>query len=167
MVFRLGSLATDGDVADAVAAAGRLRHLLSTVAHVAKAIGAEPQNVFAYLVTHMHCLTAASLRSSLERQAAVPAANGRTRMSVTHTGPPPVWPDADAVLGGQEGATELCAAVAELRRLVRIKVQDNNDLALANRCVNDACSFFDSLAAFAAAQGLSPSQAMAHLRAMS
>ena len=167
MVFRLGSLATDDDVADAVAAAGRLRHLLSTVSHVAKAIGAEPQNVFAYLVTHMHCLTAASLRSSLERQAAVPAANGRTRISVTHTGPPPVWPDADAVLGGQEGATELCAAVAELRRLVRIKVQDNNDLALANRCVNDACSFFDSLAAFAAAQGLSPSQAMAHLRAMS
>jgi hypothetical protein len=165
LVFRLGSLATDGDVADAVAAASRLRHLLSTVAHVARAIGAEPQNVFAYLVTHMHCLTAASLRSSLERQAAVPAANGRTRMSVTHTGPPPVWPDADAVLGGQEGATQLCSSVAELRRLVRIKVQDNNDLALANRCVNDACSFFDSLAAFACAQGLSPSQAMAHLRA--
>ena len=166
LVFRLGALATDTDVAEATAAAGRLRALLSSITTVAKALGAEPQNVFAYLVQHLHCATAASVRNSLDRQTAVPAANGRTRMSITAAGPPPEWPDADKALGGPHVAVELGHAVAELRRLVRIKVQDNNDLALANRCVTDACGFFDSLNAYAQAKGLSPAAAMAHLRAM-
>jgi hypothetical protein len=49
---------------------------------------------------------------------------------------------------------------------VRIKVQDNNDLALAARCVGDACQFFDGLAAHAADLAMGPAEAMARLRAM-
>lgn len=164
MVFRLGALASERDVADAAAAARRLRAMLAAVASTARIVATEPQHVFAYLVRHMHALTPAS-SSAASSSASWAGPSGLVVSPIRAAqAAPPSWAAVDAALGGR--AAEYGAAVAELRRLVRIKVQDNNDLALATRCVSDACAFFDALHAHAQLVGKPPAAALAELRTL-
>jgi hypothetical protein len=161
MVFRTGALASDADVAAAAAAACRLRDFLHSVGTAARAAEAEPQAVYAYLVQHMHAAAPPASSASPLR-----ASFAAARMSAAAAeAAPAAWPAADAALGGAARAAALGGAVAELRRVVRVKVQDNNDLALAGRVVADACAFFDALAEHAAETGASPAAALKALRA--
>ncbi len=163
MVFRLGALATDADVEEATAAAQRLKKLLLRVGAAARALEAEPQAVYAYLVRHMQTQQAAAAEA-----AALSAswAGGKLRAAASPQQAPPAWHACDAALGGADAAAALGADVGELRRVVRVKVQDNNDLALAARVVADACAFFGALAAHAAEEGArGPAAALKALRA--
>ena len=62
---------------------------------------------------------------------------------------------------GAERAREMCAGVSEVRSLLRIKVQDNNDLRLAQTALCETSSFFERLDAFAAKKNKTPSEVLA------
>jgi hypothetical protein len=193
MVFRMGPLATDADVKTASETASRLRALLTAVGAAAAATRSEPQTVYAYLVKHMQVQSAAAaeraavsaswagpaLRQQMQGQGggnaraprasnyapAPPLSPGGGASSAAASAAPPCWPEADAALGGAAAAVSYGAAVGELRRCVRVKVQDNNDLALAARVVADACAFFDALQKHADGEGERPAVALKALRA--
>lgn len=57
---------------------------------------------------------------------------------------------------GHEGVHAMVIGVKELRSLLRIKVQDNNDLRLAQTALLETSGFFARLDAFAKKKGQTP-----------
>ena len=135
MVLRVGSLSSAETLADARAAVGRMRRLLSDVYAASKALRCEPQNAYGHL---LHRVGQPTDRESRDV-------------------------DLDGLLG-REKVLDMVASTAELRNLLRVKVQDNNDLRLAATALGETAGFFARLDAEAAKRNVQPHEVLAAQR---
>ena len=132
MVLRVGSLADEKTLAGARQAVHRMRALLDDVTRLSRELKCEPQHVYGHVLHRLGFPTDRESRETpLERAV------------------------------GAERAREMCAGVSELRNLLRIKVQDNNDLRLAQTALCETSAFFERLDAFAAKKNKTPSEVLA------
>ena len=127
LVLRLGSLADAEQLAVARAAVARMTELLEDVHGTSRNLRCEPQNVYGHL---LHRIGQPVDRES--RELPLERALGR-----------------DKVL-------EMVAVTTEMRGLLRIKVQDNNDLRLAATALRETTGFFRRLDDAAAKRGMAP-----------
>ena len=132
MVLRVGSLADEKTLLGARQAVHRMRLLLDDVTRLSKELKCEPQHVYGHVLHRLGFpVDRESRELPLER------------------------------LVGLERAREMCAGVSEIRNLLRIKVQDNNDLRLAQTALCETTNFFERLDAFAAKKNKTPSEVLA------
>ena len=132
MVLRVGSLADEKTLVSARQAVRRMRALLDDVTRLSRELKCEPQHVYGHVLHRLGFPTDGESRElPLERAV------------------------------GAERAREMCAGVSEVRSLLRIKVQDNNDLRLAQTALCETSSFFERLDAFAAKKNKTPSEVLA------
>ena len=128
MVLRLGgSLASQQQLSKARASVARMTELLDGVLATSRRLRCEPQNVYGYLLKKIGQPTDAV-------SAAVPLEQ--------------------AV--GTDKVNQMVEATTELRSVLRIKVQDNNDLRLAATALRETTSFFKRLDGAAGACGMEP-----------
>ena len=135
LVLRLGSLADAEQLAVARAAVARMTELLEDVHGTSRNLRCEPQNVYGHL---LHRIGQPVDRES--RELPLERALGR-----------------DKVL-------EMVAVTTEMRGLLRIKVQDNNDLRLAATALRETTGFFRRLDDAAAKRGMAPHAILAAQR---
>jgi hypothetical protein len=132
MVLRVGSLCDEKTLVGARQAVHRMRALLDDVARLSRELKCEPQHVYGHVLHRLGFpVDRESRETPLERAV------------------------------GAERAREMCAGVSELRNLLRIKVQDNNDLRLARTALCETADFFQRLDAFAAKKNKTPSEVLA------
>jgi hypothetical protein len=132
MVLRVGSLADEKTLLGARQAVHRMRLLLDDVTRLSKELKCEPQHVYGHVLHRLGFpVDRESRELPLER------------------------------LVGLERAREMCAGVSEIRNLLRIKVQDNNDLRLAQTALCETTNFFERLDAFAAKKNKTPAEVLA------
>lgn len=150
-VLRLGSLARDPDVDAAAAAVERLLDLLTAVDGASKRLDSESAVVYAYLLQHMAATQAADPKAMDRSIFASPGGGGPGNGLAVHAHShpqnteAPVWAEADDALGGARRVADLSARVADLRRMLRIKVQDKGDLQTARTALKEAKGFFEEL----------------------
>ena len=132
MVLRVGSLCDEKTLVGARQAVRRMGALLDDVARLSRELKCEPQHVYGHVLHRLGFpVDRESRETPLERAV------------------------------GAERAREMCAGVSELRNLLRIKVQDNNDLRLARTALCETADFFSRLDAFAAKKNKTPSEVLA------
>ena len=132
MVLRVGSLTDAKTLVTARRAVLRMRVLLDEVTRCSRDLKCEPQHVYGHLLHRLGLpVDRESRECPLER------------------------------LVGVERRREMCSGVSELRNLLRIKVQDNNDLRLAQTALLETTAFFERLDAFAEKKGKTPSEVLA------
>jgi hypothetical protein len=125
-VLRLGgSLASADQLSKARASVARMTELLDGVLATSRRLRCEPQNVYGYLLKRIGQPTDAV-------SAAVPLEQ--------------------AV--GADKVNQMVEATTELRSVLRIKVQDNNDLRLAATALRETTGFFKRLEAAAGQAGM-------------
>jgi len=135
MVLRMGSLASAAQLSKARASVARMIDLLNGVLAASRRLSCEPQNVYGYLLMRIGQPTdAVSAAVSLE----------------------------DDV--GADKVRQMAAATTELRDLLRIKVQDNNDLRLAATALRETSGFFQRLDAAAGQYRVAPHKLLAAQR---
>lgn len=127
MVLRVGSLADEQTLGSARQAVTRMRVLLDDVTKCAAHLRCEPQHVYGHVLHR--------LGLPVDRES-------RT------------LPLSECL--GHEGVHAMVIGVKELRSLLRIKVQDNNDLRLAQTALLETSGFFARLDAFAKKKGRTP-----------
>ena len=116
LVLRLGSLADAEQLAVARAAVARMTELLDDVHGTSRNLRCEPQNVYGHLLHRIgQPVESRSRELPLERAL------------------------------GREKVLEMVAVTTEMRGLLRIKVQDNNDLRLAATALRETTGFFKRL----------------------
>jgi len=132
MVLRVGSLCDEKTLVGARQAVHRMGALLDDVTRLSRELKCEPQHVYGHVLHRLGFpVDRESRETPLERAV------------------------------GAERAREMCAGVSELRNLLRIKVQDNNDLRLARTALCETADFFQRLDAFAAKKNKTPSEVLA------
>jgi hypothetical protein len=124
MVLRVGSLADEKTLHNARQAVQRMQILLDDVTKFSNQLKCEPQHVYCHV---LHRLGLPVDRESRELQL--------------------------EKLVGLETIGEMLTRAKELRNLLRIKVQDNNDLRLAQTALLETSGFFNRLDAFAQKKG--------------
>ena len=122
-MLRLGSLADAEQLAVARAAVARMTELLDDVHGTSRNLRCEPQNVYGHLLHRIGQPVDRESRAPLERAL------------------------------GREKVLEMVAVTTEMRGLLRIKVQDNNDLRLAATALRETTGFFKRLDDAAAKRG--------------
>ena len=127
LVLRMGSLASAEQLASARAAVARMSDLLEKVEQTSKRLRVEPQNVFGHLL----------MRGGVPTDPVSAAVQMDKAVSF-------------------ETLQRMTAACVELRSLLRIKVQDNNDLALADKALRETTAFFARLDKAAAEADVAP-----------
>ena len=132
MVLRVGSLADEKTLLGARQAVHRMRLLLDDVTRLSRELKCEPQHVYGHVLHRLGFpVDRESRELPLERLVGLPRAR------------------------------EMCAGVSEIRNLLRIKVQDNNDLRLAQTALCETTNFFERLDAFAAKKNKTPAEVLA------
>ena len=135
LVLRLGSLADAEQLAVARAAVARMTELLDDVHGTSRNLRCEPQNVYGHLLHRIgQPVDRESRELPLERAL------------------------------GREKVLEMVAVTTEMRGLLRIKVQDNNDLRLAATALRETTGFFKRLDDAAAKRGMAPHAILAAQR---
>ena len=132
MVLRVDTLANEDALNAARSAVTRMTELLEYVDATSRSLGCEPRNVFGHLLFRCGAPTDPTSRQLRLNDAVDP---DRLRRMV--------------------------AVTAELRGLLRIKVQDNNDLQLAATALRETAGFFARLDAAAAACSTEPWKVLA------
>ena len=135
MVLRVDTLANEDALNAARSAVTRMTELLEYVDATSRSLGCEPRNVFGHLLFRCGAPTDPTSRQLRLNDAVDP---DRLRRMV--------------------------AVTAELRGLLRIKVQDNNDLQLAATALRETAGFFARLDAAAAACSKEPWKVLAAQR---
>ena len=135
MVLRVDTLANEDALNAARSAVTRMTELLEYVDATSRSLGCEPRNVFGHLLFRCGAPTDPTSRQLRLNDAVDP---DRLRRMV--------------------------AVTAELRGLLRIKVQDNNDLQLAATALRETAGFFARLDAAAAACSTEPWKVLAAQR---
>ena len=127
LVLRVDTLANEDALNATRSAVTRMTELLEYVDATSRRLGCEPQNVFGHLLFRCGAPTDPTSRQLRLNDAVDP-----TRLQ------------------------RMVAVTAELRSLLRIKVQDNNDLQLAATALRETAGFFARLDAAAAACSKEP-----------
>ena len=135
LVLRVDTLANEDALNATRSAVTRMTELLEYVDATSRRLGCEPQNVFGHLLFRCGAPTDPTSRQLRLNDAVDP-----TRLQ------------------------RMVAVTAELRSLLRIKVQDNNDLQLAATALRETAGFFARLDAAAAACSKEPWRVLAAQR---